>query len=234
MADIRGIIFDKDGTLFDFHRTWGEWSRRLMADLAQDDAMLARTLGQAVGYDTESGTFAPDSVVIAHTPDEIAEFLLPLLPGTALLDLVDRMNALSAQVEPVPAAPLRPVLAALRDGGRRIGLATNDAEFPARAHLAAAGVEDLFDFVAGCDSGFGGKPETGQLLAFVRQMGLTPAEVVMVGDSRHDLDAGRRAGMATVAVLTGVALAGDLAPFADVVLPDIGHLPGWIAGQDAA
>ena len=50
----------------------------------------------------------------------------------------------------------------------------------------------------------------------------------MVGDSRHDLISGRAAGMATVAVLTGIAGAGELAPHADVVLPDIGHLPGWL------
>jgi phosphoglycolate phosphatase len=47
----------------------------------------------------------------------------------------------------------------------------------------------------------------------------------MVGDSRHDLIAGRAAGMPTLAVLTGVADEAELAPFADVVCPDIGHLP---------
>jgi phosphoglycolate phosphatase len=51
----------------------------------------------------------------------------------------------------------------------------------------------------------------------------------MVGDSRHDLAAGRAAGMHTVAVLTGPARDEDLRPFADVVLPDIGHLPEWLA-----
>ena len=50
----------------------------------------------------------------------------------------------------------------------------------------------------------------------------------MVGDSRHDLIAGRAAGMQTVGVLTGMAELADLAPFADVVLPDIGHLPLWL------
>ena len=64
--------------------------------------------------------------------------------------------------------------------------------------------------------------------AFARQLGLDPARVVMVGDSLHDLQAGRAAGMRTVAVLTGMAGTADLAPHADVVLPDIGHLAGWI------
>jgi hypothetical protein len=50
----------------------------------------------------------------------------------------------------------------------------------------------------------------------------------MIGDSTHDLDCGRAAGMTTVAVLTGLADRDDLAPHADVVLPDIGSLPGWL------
>jgi phosphoglycolate phosphatase len=56
----------------------------------------------------------------------------------------------------------------------------------------------------------------------------------MVGDSRHDLMAGRAAGMRTVAVLTGIAEAPELAPLADAVLPDIGHLADWLDTLPAA
>ena len=52
--------------------------------------------------------------------------------------------------------------------------------------------------------------------------------MVMVGDSLHDLVAGRAAGMQTVGVLTGPACRDELAPCADVVLPDIGHLTTWL------
>jgi len=45
--------------------------------------------------------------------------------------------------------------------------------------------------------------------------------------------AAKAAGMLGVGVLTGMATADDLAPFADVVLPDISHLPDWIAGWNA-
>ncbi|EPX85444.1 HAD-superfamily hydrolase, subfamily IA, variant 1 family protein [Salipiger mucosus DSM 16094] len=55
----------------------------------------------------------------------------------------------------------------------------------------------------------------------------------MVGDSTHDLIAGRAAGMQCVGVLTGPAAAEDLASQADVVLPDIGHLPGWLGDRAA-
>jgi phosphoglycolate phosphatase len=112
----------------------------------------------------------------------------------------------------------------------RLGVATNDSEAPARLHLAAHGITECFDFIAGYDSGHGAKPGPGMCLAFAAACGLDPWRVAMVGDSRHDLQAGRAAGMRTVAVLTGIAGAGDLAPLADMVLPDIGALPGWLDG----
>ena len=112
--------------------------------------------------------------------------------------------------------------------GLIIGIATNDAEFPARKHLSRSGVEDVFDFIAGFDSGYGGKPAAGQLLGFCNQEGLQPTECVMVGDSTHDLKAGRAAGMTCVGVLTGPACKEELAPYADVILNSIAYLPDWL------
>lgn len=231
MGGIRGLLFDKDGTLFDFRATWGAWSRRLLLDLAAEFGAAPEQLGRAVGYDLDTGAFAPDSAVIAHPVPEIATRLLPHLAGISEAALVERMNALSAGAVLVPAVPLVPLFDRFRQLGLKIGLVTNDGDAPARAHLERAGVERYFDFVAGFDSGHGAKPEPGPLLAFARAVGLSPSEVVMVGDSRHDLDAGRAAGMPTVAVLTGVAGTETLAPAADAVLPDIGHLPAWLAAH---
>lgn len=227
MARIDGIIFDKDGTLFDFRLSWGAWCDSLLQEFAaqgRDPQSLAR----AMGFDPVTRHFDRDSRVIAGTPDEIAADLLPHLPGETLPALTQRINRLAAAAPMVPAVDLRVVLQGLRSRGLSLGLVTNDAEAPARAHLAAAGIADLFDFVAGFDSGHGAKPAPGALLAFCRQTGLQPARVAMVGDSRHDLEAGRAAGMWRVAVLTGIAERADLAPHADVVMPDIGGLAAWI------
>jgi phosphoglycolate phosphatase len=224
---IDAVIFDKDGTLFDFRQSWGRFAGRMLADLARDEGH-ANDLAAAVGYLRETGGFTPDSVMIAGTSVEIAAAMHPLLPQSTLPALINRLNALSVTAPMYPAVALRPVLGALRARGLRLGLATNDTEEPARAHLAEAAVEDLFDFIAGCDSGHGAKPEPGMLLAFVRTFGLNPARVVMVGDSRHDLVAGRAAGMRVVGVLTGIAERPELEPHADIVLPDIAALSGWI------
>ncbi|MEO8242841.1 MAG: HAD family hydrolase [bacterium] len=221
------VIFDKDGTLFDFRASWGAWTRSLLAELAAD-LVAARHLGQVLGYDQDSQEFAQSSPVISMTTPEIADLLHPHVPSLTLRQLNDRMNVLAAAAPMVPAVDLRTVLSGLKARGLVLGLATNDTELPARTHLERAGVLDLFDYVVGCDSGWGGKPAPGQLNEFIRRFGLTPARVAMVGDSRHDLDAGRAAGMHAVAVLTGIATQAQLAPHSDVVLPDIGALGGWI------
>jgi phosphoglycolate phosphatase len=224
---IRGIVFDKDGTLFDFERTWAAWAAALLDGLFGDDAdEVAHTLG----FDRGAGRFRPGSPVIAETTAHLAQLLLPRLPGWSRARLVGHMKDLAQSVTLVPTVPLRPLLKGLAGEGLALGLATNDDEATARAHLAQAGVDDLFGFVAGYDSGFGGKPEAGQMRAFLDWSGLSAGMTAMVGDSLHDLHAGRAAGMRTIAVLTGPAVAADLAAAADVVLPDIGHLPAWLSG----
>ena len=227
------VIFDKDGTLFDFRASWGAWTQSVLAAFAPD-LSEARRLGAVLGYDPDNHSFAPNSPVIAMTTPEIAEILHAHLTDITLPDLNARLNALSVAAPMMPAVPLRAVLSALKARGLRLGLATNDTEHPARVHLAGAGVLDLFDFVAGCDSGWGGKPAPGQLLEFLRRFDLTPSRVAMVGDSLHDLDAGRAAGMHAVAVLTGIATRDELASHADVVLDNIGSIGAWIDRNGAA
>ena len=225
---IDGLLFDKDGTLFDFGATWNGWAQRVIATLAQGDGARAEALATAVRFDLGAGRFHRDSPVIAGTNREVAELLATVLPGRAVPELELLLIDHSETAEQAPAVPLAPFLDGLRGRGLRLGVMTNDAEASAHAHLGRAGVADRFDFIAGFDSGHGAKPAPGPLLAFARATGLDPARVAMVGDSTHDLLAGRAAGMRTVGVLTGMAGAEDLAPLADVVLPDIGHIPAWL------
>ncbi len=228
---LAAVIFDKDGTLFDFRQSWGGWTKALIAALQP----YARSdLAEVLGFDPLHTRFAPDSPVIAQTMYEIADLIHPNLEGLTLKSLQEMMDTLGAAAPMVPAVPLREVLSGLKARGLVLGLATNDTEIPARAHLSGAGVLDLFDFIAGCDSGYGGKPAPGQLLAFAAQTGLDPARIAMVGDSLHDLDAARRAGMKAVGVLTGPALRQTLSPHADVVLGTIAELGAWIDHMNAA
>ena len=227
----RAVLFDKDGTLFDFQKSWAGWIGQEVVQLSGGDPGLAAEIASAIGYDIETGRVLPGSPAIAGTEHDVAQLLVPFVPGMALADMVAHLNQTATQLVPVEVLPLVPFLAGLAAKDLYLGIATNDSEVAARKHLRLFGVEGMFDFIAGFDSGHGAKPDPGMCAAFARTCGITTDQVVMVGDSLHDLHAGRAAGMQTVAVLTGVATSDDLRDHADVVLPDIGHLAGWMSGQ---
>lgn len=230
-SSIRGLLFDKDGTLFHHHKTWDPWAEAFIERLSDGDQQLKQVLATAMEFDLDTGSFLSTSPFIAGTADELINALTPHLPSVARTDLVKLYETTVQDVDLAPAVPLQPLLADLKSRGLYLGVSTNDMELAARAHLARARVEEAFDFIAGYDSGYGGKPAPGMQQAFCKQLDLDPGEVAMVGDSRHDLLAGENAGMIRVAVLTGTATHKDLAPFADVVLPHIGHIPGWLEGN---
>lgn len=225
---VDGILFDKDGTLYDFHATWNVWAADTIRDLAVGEAPVMARIADAIDYDLATACFRPTSPVIAGTNREAAECVASALPGRSVDEIEQFLMVTSANAPLAPAVPLAPYLADLAARGLALGVMTNDSEYGARRHLESTGIAAQFDFIAGFDSGHGAKPAPGPLLAFARQMGLAPERVVMVGDSTHDLVAGRRAGMQTLGVLTGMAVEAELAPLADAVLPDIGHIPAWL------
>jgi phosphoglycolate phosphatase len=233
---IRGVLFDKDGTLFDFTATWRGAAEAVLAALAPTDPALRRRMGLAVGFDPDTGLFCAGSAVVAGSTTDIAAALSPFLPGLHPAEIEGMANAAAHAIGLGALAPAAPDLPGLLDGlraeGRTLGVATHDGEAAARRHLAAVGALDRFAFIAGYDSGHGLKPGPGMVLAFAEAAGLAPAEICMIGDSLHDLHAGRAAGAAlTIAVLTGPATEEELSPHADAVLPSIAALPAFFAAR---
>lgn len=231
--NIRGVIFDKDGTLFDFQSTWGIWTAQVLARIAGSDEALLQQLAEALGYDTQTRRVQPGSVIVAATPMEIAAVVKDCIPALSQTQICDWLNEEAKTAPQVLVTDLHRLTAELRRINLGLCVMTNDAEAPARTHLASVQASGLFDFVIGSDSGFGAKPQAAPLLALADKMEIPAAACVMVGDSTHDLRAGRAAGMRAVAVLTGLAEADELAPLADAVLPDVSHLPAWISAQNS-
>lgn len=226
---VDGLLFDKDGTLFDFRATWDVWATGFIQDLSCADPVVMARLANAMHFDLTQNAFLPSSPIIAGTNRDAAICVASALPGSSVEDIEDFLARSAAEAPLAPAVPLDAFLSGLTQRGMVLGVMTNDCESVAHAQLAAAEVAGYFDFIAGFDSGFGGKPDPAPLLAFAEKTAIPPDRIVMVGDSTHDLIAGRAAGMQTIGVLTGVAGISDLAPFADEVLPDIGHIPSWLA-----
>ena len=226
--NVRGIIFDKDGTLFDFNKTWGAITQVLIETECNGDQARMRTLANVLGFDLDKCIFRPGSLVTAETSDVVADAILPFTADGDKTALMTRMTAATADVYQVQVADLKVLFMNLKARGLKLGIATNDSEVPARANLQQANVETMFDFVAGFDSGYGAKPGIGQLIAFSEQLKIDPDQCIMVGDSLHDLHAGQAAGMRTIGVLTGPATRDELADHATVVLKTIADIPAWL------
>ena len=225
---VDALLFDKDGTLFEFAATWNSWTESLIRDLAQGQDDVARELASVLGFDLDAGALQPDSIAIACANAEIATAIASVIDHMDASEIEKHLGVSAASADLAEAVPLVAFLDDLLARGKVLGVMTNDAEYSARSQLERSGVLGHFEFVAGYDSGHGAKPDPDPLLAFCKAVGIEPGRTAMVGDSRHDLVAGGAAGMRRIGVLTGLAQQDDLAPLADVVLPDIGHIPAWL------
>ncbi|WP_218823822.1 HAD family hydrolase [Inquilinus limosus] len=229
MAGIRGILFDKDGTLIDYDATWRPLNREAALFAAAGDPELALRLLEAGGADPHTGVVRADSLFAAGaTPEIAAAFIAAGSPyGLDLLvPEIDRIfrTATTAPIRPTVADPAG-LFRRLRGRGLTLGVASSDGEVAIRATLAMFGLLDLVDFIAGYDSGHGHKPNPGMVYGFCDATGLPPGAVLMVGDNRHDMAMGRAAGCGLcVGVLSGTGSVETLAGLADLCLPDIGGL----------
>jgi phosphoglycolate phosphatase len=226
----QGIVFDKDGTLLDFNRTWLPIYRYAAAEFANGDSALADQLLSAHGFDATTTRFNGGSLLAAGNNQQIAH------AWAMQIDQPDRVEKISTRLHEIfhdlgslhatPVRLLADTLRQLKQSGRKLGVATADSHQGIISTLQSFDVLDEFDFLAGYDSGHGVKPEAGMVIAFCEQMALATRTVVVVGDNRHDIEMGRNANAGLcVGVLTGTSTREDLESIADIVLDDIAALP---------
>ncbi len=91
----------------------------------------------------------------------------------------------------------------LAAGGKTLGLVTSKMRGGALRGLRVAGLEDAFDVVVGSDDVSQPKPHPEPVLIALAQAGKQASDAVFIGDSRHDIECGRAAGVKTAAVLWG-------------------------------
>ncbi|MFP4084459.1 MAG: HAD family hydrolase [Desulfonatronovibrio sp.] len=232
---VLGILFDKDGTLFDFHKTWIPVVREAAAYASGGNKELADLLLAAGGFDFATGRFMPDSVIAAGHARELAELWVNLGAVKSLQILNSRIDELFNRLGLMNASPvtdLAELFSFFRDMGIAAGIATNDSAAGARATVKKFGLTSLVCFVAGYDSGCGPKPGPGMVRAFCRTTGLDPEKVAVVGDSGHDMTMGRLAGAGLlVGVLTGAGTRESLQNSAHLIIEDIRCLKDLISGK---
>jgi phosphoglycolate phosphatase len=231
---IRAILFDKDGTLVDFQRTWGPATQAVLTHFAGSDRAVFDELAAVSGFIAAEQRFLPDSPIIAGATPDFGTLWAKVLGRPATADFfveIDRLYYVTGLDHLVAIGDPAGVLAVLRRRGYRLGIATNDPEASAHAQAARLGIAPLVEFIAGYDSGFGAKPAAGPVLAFARAIAVEPREVAVVGDAVHDLAAARAAGAVAIGVRSGPTPGELLAPHADALIDSIADLPAWLAGR---
>ncbi|MBV8837055.1 MAG: HAD family hydrolase [Alphaproteobacteria bacterium] len=229
---IRAVLFDKDGTLIDIQATLGPATCDVLRQLSRDDAELFARMASLTRVDTAAQRLLPGCPVISEATDVYGALWARLLGQPLTVDFLKQVDALFLNATLRHLHPIGDPGAVMRElsvRGLPLGILTNDAEGSARQHLHRLGVDGLVAFVCGYDSGFGQKPDANPVLAFAARVNVRPAEVVVVGDSPHDLLSARAAGAIAIAVLSGPNDAAALKPHADAVLPSIMKLPEWLA-----
>lgn len=232
---MRGILFDKDGTLLDFEASWSGVYRDLCLDLASGDAAVAQSMLIAGGLDPETGRFRSGGALAAGNTIDIVRIWFPALAGAeerAMVERIDRVFHVNGITCSVPVPGLRPTLAELAEAGLAMGVATSDGTAAARAAIAALGLENYLPHVFGYDSVPQPKPAPDIVHAFSEAIAVPPKEIVVIGDNPHDIEMARSAGAgAAIGVLTGNSGREDLAPLADAVLESVCDLPAWLRAR---
>jgi pyrophosphatase PpaX len=187
------ILFDLDGTLIDTTElilasfAW-TFDHHLPGRLPARDA-LVHTFGRSL------------RAVLRELASAQGEADPDVLAGQMLASYREfQLEQHDALIKPFPG--VAEMLRALQPG-HRLGLVTSKREGFARRGLRLFGLDELFEVAVFHDDTTRHKPEPEPLLLAAARAAVPPGEVVYVGDSIHDVAAGRAARMRTVSVLWG-------------------------------
>lgn len=201
----RGVVFDKDGTLFDLDARWLPYFQSFVAGVAErsGDPSLAPVLADLLGIGHER--LLPGLPAAVETGAHIRDIVVGELVGRGRS--LTAMEALVAEAEGAasigPLAALGDVVAAVQalvGGGRRIGIATSDGRRNTVVELTEFAIMPMVDTMRCGDDDGPVKPDPGVLWSIAEEWGLEPSALLYVGDSRHDLLTARAAGVPFVAV----------------------------------
>lgn len=203
----RALLFDNDGTLISsiesVNRCWSQW---------------------AVEYGITAERFARTELHGRPAADVAAD----LLPADAVPEAVARIVDMEVEDIPNGGVYLLPGTRDLLDAlpAERWAVVTSATRRLAQARLDAVGV--LPKTLISADDITRGKPDPEPYLLAARTLGVDPADCVVFEDAPAGLQAGRAAGMTTVALATTHA-AHDLT--ADLVVEDLSALSVRVTGE---
>ncbi|WP_212977914.1 HAD family hydrolase [Paenibacillus azoreducens] len=237
MQQIKGILFDKDGTLMDFYSGWFPVGTQITDLLVEevclkDDPSTKASLLEAIGLHGDN--IDPAGILAAGTTQEMSEAFVRILRDKQvnpekLEHLEDWLTrklhqlTLSNRHNLKPTADLHFLLGQLRRHGLKLGIATADDLESTEFFLELAGIADYFDFIGTSDC-YEKKPSPCMLQAFCEVGSMSAEEVAVAGDTVTDIRFARNsaAGLA-IGVLSGASGMSELQD-ADFVIPTVADI----------
>lgn len=190
------VLFDLDGTLLD--------------SIALILASHRHTL-EAHGY-----VVPPDARLVEALGMPLEDCFARFAPGaTDIPAMVETYRAHNVVLhdEMVRAYPgVSELVGELDAAGARLGVVTSKRRPEAVRGLERLGIASRFDVLVCAGESKRPKPHPDPVVLALERLGVAPERGVFVGDSTHDMDAGRAAGVATLAVLWGPFTRDALAP----------------------
>ena len=187
MASLSTVLFDLDGTLIDSVRLILDSYHHTLACHGQtprsDDYWLA---GLGTPLRVQFKPWAADPAVLEAMICTYREY-----------NLTHHDHRVTAY--PGTVAMVR----AIRQAGYRTGLVTSKNTPGALRGLRLVGLEDALEVIVGADDVTHPKPHAEPVEAALGKLGAAAASALYVGDSIHDMESGRAAGVRTAAVLWG-------------------------------
>ena len=185
--DIKAVIFDQDGLMFDTERISVEaW----------------HIMGEAWGIHLEEAFLS--TIRGMNIPDAAERFRQELGGSVDYLKFKEakqeRFEAMLRQ-KPVPVKPgLRELLAYLKEHGYKIAMATASTQEYSMENLRDAGITDFFDYIITGDMVEHAKPDPEVFLKSAEALGERPEHCMVLEDSLNGVEAGIRGGFFTVMV----------------------------------
>lgn len=216
LGGVGAVLFDKDGTIVDLHRYWGEIIRRraraVIAHHGWDESLFPEVC-RGMGLSPEGRLLAAGPTGLASR-EEIVHVLCTRLAaqGRSCSESVvagifvavheQFLPEIGGYLELLPGAAA--FAGALKMVGVKTAIVTSDTVSSTRASLEHLGVARYFDLVVGRDSTVEPKVSGVPALRAMEELGVEGSETVCLGDAPMDVVMGRAAGCrATIAVATG-------------------------------
>jgi len=230
------VVFDKDGTLIDFHTLWGPRVERAIDATCSSlewDQSLNNKLTMALGYDPQTARVVSQGPLATAPISELEIVVATILfqhqmswehaKYLAREHFGPVMSALPQPTEINPLGDVHTAIARLKSSGVQIAIATSDDREPTDTTLRELNLTQTVDLVLCADDpGTPSKPDPSVLHYISQQLVISIDRTVMVGDTVSDLEMARQAGVAlTVGITGGADKKAELEPHADVLLSSV-------------